>query len=381
MIEVLLNSLQLENYRGFKQYRLSGLARVNLLVGKNNCGKTSILEAVQILASQGDHRILASIAKRRGETIMHGAEQSVLHPDISHFFHGHHFDLGDRFGIANGDESVSLRMQVKSFFDLNEQEKPSHESLFHEIHPNYLRDISGDALGLHAIGIERRPHQTLPTFWLVSQEGALYFEKSQPGLFSTSKIRLAPIQFVSSELLGLGSMGRMWNQLISEGREHEIIQSLNILEPDLANIHFLFDDVPHRSDGSRVLVGFQDPKRKRVPLGSFGEGMRRMLALSLSLNQAQGGILLVDEIDTGLHYSILGDMWLLIVKAAIQYDLQVFATTHSLDCIRGLAWLCENHPELAGEVSVQKIDRRLDEAVGLDSDEIQIAVDQNLEVR
>lgn len=106
-----------------------------------------------------------------------------------------------------------------------------------------------------------------------------------------------------------------------------------------------------------------------------------MLALAICLSQTRGGILLVDEIDTGLHYSILGDMWLMLVNAAKQYDTQVFATTHSLDCIRGLAWLCEQHPELADEVSIQKIDASLEESVVLDAEKIQIAVEQDLEVR
>ena len=95
----------------------------------------------------------------------------------------------------------------------------------------------------------------------------------------------------------------------------------------------------------------------------------------------KNGVLLIDEVDTGLHYSIMGDMWLLVVEAARQNNIQVFLTTHSLDCVRGLAWLCRNHPELGEEVSLQKIEANLNESVSLNADEIQIAVDQDLEVR
>ncbi|MGP0068964.1 MAG: AAA family ATPase [Isosphaeraceae bacterium] len=65
----MISYLELQNYRGFDQYKLSGLARINLLVGKNNSGKTSILEAVQLLASGGDARILSRIARQRGEVL------------------------------------------------------------------------------------------------------------------------------------------------------------------------------------------------------------------------------------------------------------------------------------------------------------------------
>ena len=47
----------------------------------------------------------------------------------------------------------------------------------------------------------------------------------------------------------------------------------------------------------------------RIPIGSMGDGMWRMLGLALALANAKGGVLLVDEIDTGLHYSVMADMW------------------------------------------------------------------------
>ena len=92
-------------------------------------------------------------------------------------------------------------------------------------------------------------------------------------------------------------------------------------------------------------------------------------------------MLLVDEIDTGLHYSIMGDLWMLITMAARQNDIQVFVTTHSLDCIHGLGWLCEHQPDLATDVSLQKIETNLDESVSLDAAKIKIAVQQEDEMR
>ena len=121
--------------------------------------------------------------------------------------------------------------------------------------------------------------------------------------------------------------------------------------------------------------------QRRLPLGSQGEGMRRMLALALSLARAQNGVLLIDEIDTGLHYSIMGDMWLLVAETARRYNIQVFATTHSFDCVRGLDWLCLHHPELGKDVSLQKIVPELASAVAFDAEQIRIAVEQDIEVR
>ena len=80
----MLGTLKLDGYRGFDTYELTDLTRVNLLVGKNNCGKTSILEAVHFLAARGDPFVLVRSANRRGEVNDAGAEpRPGVRPDVS----------------------------------------------------------------------------------------------------------------------------------------------------------------------------------------------------------------------------------------------------------------------------------------------------------
>ena len=171
----------------------------------------------------------------------------------------------------------------------------------------------------------------------------------------------------------------MWDGVLAEGRESEVINAMKLLESDLDSIHFLTDDA-YRGTSGGVLIGSRKSGR-RVPLGSFGDGMRRLLALSLSLVRTSDGFLLLDEIDTGLHFSAMEEMWRLVVNIARESNVQVFATTHSYDCIQGLAALVESNPGLASEVSVQKIEPSLAEAVSLDAEQVRVAVRQDIEVR
>ena len=60
------SSIRIQGYRGLDSFRMQGLGRVNLLVGTNNCGKTSILECIELLRSVGDPTVLSTIAGRRG---------------------------------------------------------------------------------------------------------------------------------------------------------------------------------------------------------------------------------------------------------------------------------------------------------------------------
>jgi len=75
--------------------------------------------------------------------------------------------------------------------------------------------------------------------------------------------------------------------------------------------------------------------------------MRRLLAVSLSLARGAGGFLLIDGVDHGLHWTVMAEMWKLVVSAATESSIQVFATTHSLEYIIGLASLLRDRPDLA----------------------------------
>ena len=92
----MIHSIQIHGYRGFQRYEIDGLERVNLLVGMNNSGKTSILEAIYLLISRGEPFSLWNVLWRRGERLPplpeRGAEDSEI--DISHLFNGHDLHFG-----------------------------------------------------------------------------------------------------------------------------------------------------------------------------------------------------------------------------------------------------------------------------------------------
>ena len=378
----MLTTLELQRYRGFERYRLSGLTRVNLLVGKNNCGKTSLLEAVQFAAAAGHYEVLVTTAWQRGEVAPAPSDPDrrgrELYPVLSHFFYGHELEPGTYFTvrIGNGLADISVRI-----FDVAD-EPGGQKLLFEDEQRSFFEE--GARLGPNlAIRLERGGDSAAPRTWgfIITAEGVVpldlfrAYRRPRP----SRRDDVMPVQFITPDSLEPRSMSEMWDQVIADGRESEVIDAMRILAPGLVSIHFLSAESVYRGRGG-VLAAFEG-SRRRAPLGSYGDGMRRLLALSLSLIRSGNGVLLVDEIDTGLHYSIMGDMWRLVTEAARRSNVQVFATTHSSDCVRGLAWLCENHPDLAKDISLQKIDCELEEAVALHGEEITLAVNQGMEVR
>lgn len=137
------------------------------------------------------------------------------------------------------------------------------------------------------------------------------------------------------------------------------------------SIHFLAGG--RLGDGG-ILVGRRGAAR-RIQIGNHGDGVRRLLAFRLALAGAENGFLLIDEIDSGLHWTVMEDIWRLLVQVAERLNVQIFATTHSYDCIRGLGTLVRAHPELAGQVSIHKLERSLPQAISLRGARIPVVIE------
>ena len=112
-----------------------------------------------------------------------------------------------------------------------------------------------------------------------------------------------------------------------------------------------------------------------------GMALWRMLGLALALANSAGGVLLVDEIDTGFHHTVMEDMWRMVSERAAALSVQVFATTHSRDCCDSLGVIAK--PELisSGDVTIQRIDQGRREAIRFSKEAIVAAAERGLEVR
>jgi len=365
-----LTRVAIENYRGFKSYRLEQLTTVNLLVGKNNCGKTALLESVHFLASGGEPMVLVNAASRRGETVSGGRDEPPF-LDISHFFGGHEVGPGSVFSLDAGNGLPPVAARIVALDEVETQQK-----LFEDARAAFALRIEG---GARETGGER--------YFVLSEEGGWLIDQRRPlrRIPGDERREGPPIVFIAPDSVEPDSLGSMWNHVLREKKESHVRRAMQILEPALEDIVFQTGDFayrPYRSviGRSGVLVSIAGDKR-RVPLGSMGDGMRRLLALSISLIHARGGYLIVDEIDTGFHYSIMTQMWELVVRTAKEANIQVFAATHSADCVRGLGVLCKQTPEFQADISVQKIEPNLEASVPFSGADVLNALEHDIELR
>ena len=96
--------------------------------------------------------------------------------------------------------------------------------------------------------------------------------------------------------------------------------------------------------GRRAIVRIENIDRP-VPLRLLGDGVNRLLDIALSLVNARGGLLLIDEFENGLHHTVQFDAWKTIFLLAKELDIQVFATSHSWDAVEAFSRLRRKHPK------------------------------------
>jgi AAA15 family ATPase/GTPase len=123
--------------------------------------------------------------------------------------------------------------------------------------------------------------------------------------------------------------------------------------------------------------------KEAVPLSTLGEGTSRALWIGSALVNSETGVLLIDEIENGLHYSVQPEMWQMIFETARELDVQVFATTHSHDCVQAFQQVSSEHEEEGMLISLRR--KRSDPedivAVPIEEDELEYAVETHTDVR
>lgn len=378
----------IENFRGFERFELTGLGRINLLVGQNNSGKSSLLEAVHFLATSGNPWAIMEVANRRGEVITDPDNRARWAEEIdpSHLFFGHRISLKSAFSISGTfpDGGDALDARVISV-------DPDSETLFRR--PPKSVDTENLEFGFDAfeekLGIEFWSSLTpsKPTIWELSRRKGLAIEGIKRGSRNPLSERFTaldgrPVKFVSTAGQTVDDIVTLFERFVLSPQEDFAIKALQVIEPTLERIATRSNDRRRLDPGARggIVLRFKGNDLP-VPIGSMGDGMWRMLGMALALAAARGGILLVDEIDTGLHYTTMDRMWKLLDTAARELSVQVFATTHSRDCVDSLAVIAGSAKGERSEATIHRIERNRQKSVAFTGEEIIAAAERGIEVR
>jgi hypothetical protein len=376
----MITDLYFEHFRSFKRFRMPSLGVVNLIVGTNNSGKTTLLEALYILAGVGDLGPVWSILSRRGEEIVEETDSARLlrSVEVKRIFHGYDIAPGSRFEIRvkSGRTKKSLVGEI-----LDAAQPQTGTGSPPQLFETDTAVDAGDLTQPLALRLTWDDEETSQVVVNMNRRGALTMESMRRASRQSETERPMAL-FISSSALSPDIVRGFFEDIVLTTEENLVIDALKIIEPTIERIATSGSDRFTSRPGMRggLLVKCADVK-DRIPIGSLGDGIWRMLGLALALVQAENGFLLVDEIDTGLHASVMADMWKLVYKTANRLRVQVFATTHSRDCYETLAAICRAGVSKGSDIMIHRIVRGREAAVSLTEQEIIAAAEHSIEVR
>jgi predicted ATPase len=361
----MLRDIAIQNYRSFKDFQVDGLARVNLIVGANNSGKTSLLEAIYLLVNQNDPGRLTEILENRGEMMIEHTPVNVARRtgyQISQLFHGRQV-LPKTVIRIGSQQDRPLTLQISLH--------PPERSV--QIAPQQMplaEDTADRKTPVFEFVLEHSQEATVKI--PVRDDGSLAYRI--PRLLSRE---IHQPQFLTTNNLDYDDLAGLWDMLQLTPEEDKVIEALQILDPAVERIGFA--SRPTLNTGIRLKLRNQS---EPVPLGSLGDGMRRIFTLAMTEIGAENSVLLVDEIDTGLYYRAQTNMWRLLIQTAQRLNVQIFATTHSLDCVQAFqAALSEEQDEEVGKLFRLSVRGGGIRPVAYTARDLEIAVQQEIEVR
>ncbi|MBM3497902.1 MAG: hypothetical protein FJX74_04445 [Armatimonadetes bacterium] len=288
-------SLEIKGFRCFKHLSIPKLARLNLIGGKNNTGKTALLEGVRVLGGVAwdPAAVLGDLYYPRG------------------FGEGEVAALGASALAASLPEGAPIAFAGQA----SPVGWPASVTL------------SRTPGGPWDLGIEVDGH-----LHAAVQFGPLmgHHEEEAPGC----RIILVP----SRDRFTKARMSRLFGGLQKRRKTDLVLNALKRLEPAVEAVQMIMigdEPVLHLDLGGPELL----------PAPLVGEGMNRVCEIVLAEVAAARGILLVDEIENGLHYSVMADVWRTVADTAVDLDVQVFATTHSHECVEAAYAATEGMPE------------------------------------
>ena len=344
-----LESLSISGFRGIDQLTIPRLGRVTLIAGKNGVGKTTVLDAIRVYAAGGQISALRQLLTDREELTMYRDEDGdvVDVPEFNRLFH------------SNGDANTAITIGpigdgpvLKIANDVEDGEKSLRvefdgtERIYPEPQPRITRSRDGKIWSWQ--------------FSISTEPNPILCESLGPGLLNND------------------DLARLWDQIALTDDEEHARDALRLVFGDRVERAAVIGQ--GRREDRRVVVRISDHANP-LPLKSLGDGATRMFGIALALVNCRDGILLIDEAENGIHYSLQSSFWSMVLQAAEAHNTQVLATTHSKDCINGFATAALAHPEVEG--NLVRIGWRRGElrAVEYSKEQLEVAAEQNIEVR
>lgn len=361
----MIRSFEIENFKLFQNFRVDGLGRITILGGRNNVGKSSLLEALFLYHDRFNPQMSLRHMGWRGLRRYTSDPQSFFAPLF------YRFDTSNMLCLEAHDGEHARRLEIR--FVVSSKLRRAQLRTVDEapersaVHTSEGNNLAGDIL--EVTYSEDRRQVNSGTVKVGAAELFLKLEHELEGppppvaVYIGTRMQSSP-----------GQDAQQFGAMDARGETGVVVDILRILDPHLRSLTTI-------AAGDAALVHADIGFDKKIPVYFLGDGITRLLRAVLGMAHARGGVLLLDDIDSGLHHSVLPKVWHALSEASERFDCQLIATTHSYACLRAA------ESGLSGYLDPDFVYIRLDQTptgikpVKYSFDELGSAIGLDLEVR
>ncbi|MHB8422345.1 MAG: AAA family ATPase [Leptospirales bacterium] len=362
----MIQSLSIENFRCFNRLELKKLKHINIIVGKNASGKTTLLEAVK-MALHGTPLVIPFINQMR--QIPFGFQPNPTPDQFKSFFLDLFSDFNTekviQFELKNSDGKTA---KLKVYFDQNRAVTIQPTLGFNVENPPFFLPST-----IVPLVFDRIDFQAQSNFFLATiQAGGQFFLEPGPEMVPSSG-------YFSGSSYGVHYENATWfSNLSIQKRDKEVIEALKRHFPFINQIT---SETIFPGFGGMIYADILGLPRK-LPLTLVSAGISRLFTLILAIFTFEKGSVLIDEVENGLFHDQHHEMWKTITDLSIQNNTQLFVSTHSMECLQSVKSIILEKPEYFSLIRIHRNKLDLHSIVDeFDGEQLGAALDKNGEVR
>ena len=336
----MINEIEIVEYKGFKNLKLDNLSQINIISGENNIGKTALLEAIYIfdfyLDSYNDSFALHAFGVSINPFLLIAENRDIRSNRIKKYL------KSTNFLVKTQDLEVNIK--YKSSYHLTKKEEDIKKQ-FNQDYKEFIIFYIDDYIYMEPID----------NIHLEIELNNQYINSSKP----TNK-----------------QLVKLYSKIQSKGIQHKFLKYLKLLDKDIEWIE------PQLLDDEMLLrINLKNPDRSLVS-SELGEGTNRYIEILASLLSSSNSTVFIDEVENGIHYTKLYDIWKAIIEIVQKENIQLFVTTHDRESIEALAEASRdmNYNQISS-VKLEKDEKNVIFPIILNHDSFLATVDSGMDIR
>ena len=320
--------IEIKNFRGIDNLKIEDFSRVNVFLGQNNSGKSSVLEAIAMLMSMSNPdspQLINAVRARKSFSKF---------IDIQYLFNNLNVATPPEV-LAEETDGTSRHLKMTLSYVFDELAEPNSQpqqagavNYVNTLEMNF--DIANGA-----------PSRSYKSWLRVNSQGLVVNRKVADGYLENKRAWLTPSDLMTSNL------ANDLAELFRRNRKDTVLTLLKMFDSQINSIEILTDD---------IYVGFEG-MAQMLPVSMMGDGLRRYLSIVASASNPMIDMFLIDEIDNGLHYSVYKKLWQALFALAVATDKQIFVTTHSKETLYRLNEMLEENSVYQKELRLYTLEK------------------------